>query len=211
MREKDLVWREDMDVFVLEMLRRQVVQLLKYTIDRKGYVEEWPLDQRKPPAPPGCALWLEDVSQGVADGVRTPPRAVCEIVTTGQRPMHNTFPAYNFAGLLGARHAASLKADGLQELSRCARVVVREKLGTVDLLMALWKLKCYTDGMEEYTEMVEEGDEVKKMKKAEHMRLRKEHWEKLQREDQERGIEPRSISEKVKKRRVRQEIPLGGE
>ena len=186
-------------MLVRDLLRGEVVRLLKKTVNRQGYVEEWPLDQRKPPAPPGCALWLGGAHGGEDEAGRKCPVGVCEVVTTGQRPLHNTFPAYDLTALLGEEHLAALRKDGLQEFADSARVVVREKLGTVDLLMALWKLKGYLDGEEDYMEDVRREQEMHEGKRAEHRRLRKENLEQVRGRDGKTGHPPKSDTAKQKK------------
>lgn len=181
--EHDLVWREDMDEFILDQLRRKVVSEVAYCVRKGNYVWDWPLTDSKPPPQPGCVLWLqtpvaqqqqatstgeqaaeeesdasetnEKVSRSAADtsalpSPHLPPRFV-SIVTTGEGPTRNRFPAYNMSELLGEEQLTALKA-AMGPLVDSVRVVLRGKMGTLEPRLALWKLKGYMEGTAGYWE-----------------------------------------------------------
>lgn len=144
----DVVWREDMDSFVLDLMRKKAVRLLKYlSFKPAAYVaacEIYQDVQKKRQA--GAALWLGNAS---AYETRNPgeepphPYAMVKYRTACQ------IPVYNLPALLGPEYLHLLRESS--QSFNGALVVIKQKRNTTETLMHLWKLMGY---------MVSEEDSV---------------------------------------------------
>lgn len=136
----DIVWREDMDTFVLDLMRRKTVRLLRYLSSLPAaYIakcENYQDIQSK--HQPGAVLWLgghdaDDVSNTLEEA--PPPyamvkyRAACHI------------PVYNLCALLSTEYLGQLRASS--QLFHGTLAVVKQKSSTMDALMHLWRLMGY--------------------------------------------------------------------
>ncbi|KAL8943611.1 MAG: hypothetical protein Q9216_000976 [Gyalolechia sp. 2 TL-2023] len=138
----DLVWREDMDAFVLDLMRRKAVKLLKYLSSRpaayiakcEGYADIQSKHQ------PAAVLWLgqpdEEALPTASEEPRSPPpyamvkyRSACHV------------PVYNLPAILGSEHLDRLRVSS--ELYKGPLAVIKQKRNTIDILMHLWKLMGY--------------------------------------------------------------------
>ncbi|KAL8944742.1 MAG: hypothetical protein Q9211_000458 [Gyalolechia sp. 1 TL-2023] len=136
----DLVWREDMDVFVLELMRKKAARLLGYLSSRpaayittcEGYGDIQNKHQ------PGAVLWLgKPDKEGMPTASDEPPppyamvkyRSACNI------------PVYNLPAILGSEHLSQLRVSS--ECCNGPLAVIKQKRNTVDILMHLWKLMGY--------------------------------------------------------------------
>jgi hypothetical protein len=160
-------WRTDMDDFVLELMRRRVVEGLVYLVQRKrGYVAgcvDW-VDAKWSGRQQGVILWTgkngceegelpgpdpavdgkakvaldEDGSPSSYPGHDDPPGFAA--LTIGKKTPHMV-PVHNLQVLLGLGHLEKLKEQC--SIFRRELLIVRDKNLTVDLQMKLWKLQGY--------------------------------------------------------------------
>lgn len=141
-------WRGDMDSFLLELMRRRVVESLLHFAaisekeDRKKYLvkcETW--DSVRELKHRGCLLFL-----GRPDGAPSAPAAdivpprlstmTIEGVKWGWK-----LAVHNLLVLLGEEHSARLRRDS--ELLRDGSLYLLGRQATVKLQMLLWKLQGY--------------------------------------------------------------------
>ena len=150
-----MVWRQDMDTYVLGLLRKELLTGLKYVASRPaGYlVGCGAYGQIGKHAQVGAALWLGDVSEGsnstglegtgggggsgaASEGSVGPPPAYAMLEYRGRY-----IPLYNLRTLLGLECLEELK--GSNAIFRDKFVVVKQKRNTVKIQLALWKLMGY--------------------------------------------------------------------
>jgi hypothetical protein len=139
-KTKSVVWREDMDSFVLELMRRRIVEDLvyfsKYGEDatRKSYVvrcETWDaVKDDKFNGQRGCVLWFGEDENGPG------PRAIMDIpdVRWGRK-----IPVHNMQTLLGPEHIERLKEETALFGHGFLFMIIRSR--TMDLQLKLWKLQ----------------------------------------------------------------------
>ncbi|KAL8733845.1 MAG: hypothetical protein Q9166_001833 [cf. Caloplaca sp. 2 TL-2023] len=134
-----IVWRKDMDTFVLDLMRRKVVKLLKYLSFRPAaYVvpcQEYADIQNKHQA--GAVLWLgEPNDETTVPSVESPPPyAMVEYRSSGHLPL------YNLSALLGSEYLLQLR--DASELFGGTLAVIKRKQTTSDCQLQLWKLMGY--------------------------------------------------------------------
>ena len=151
----DIVWREDMDTFVLEILRSNLAKKLAYLASRPAaYMAACrDSDQISKQNQVGAVLWLgpgEEQQQQhegglayeTAEGTGPPPYAMYFY-----RSHH--IPVYNLPRLLGAHHLNTLKNGKAGHLGH-QYAVLKAKNGTKDVQMELWKLLCYLVDNEQF-------------------------------------------------------------
>lgn len=136
----DLVWREDMDDFILELMRKKAVKLLQYLSSRpSAYIvkcEGYEDIQNK--QQPGAVLWLgkPENEEILSTGEEPPP----PYAMVKYRSAHH-LPLYNLPAILGMEYLRQLRVSS----NNCneALAVIKQKRNTLDLLMHLWKLMGY--------------------------------------------------------------------
>ncbi|KAG7009955.1 hypothetical protein G7Y79_00001g002270 [Physcia stellaris] len=153
---REVVWRQDMDTYVLGLLRKDLLTNLKYIASRPvGYmVGCGAYEQIGKHAQVGAALWLGDAAaegpsstgfEGTGSGGDTgaasegsdgPPPAYAMLDYRGRY-----IPLYNLRTLLGLEYLEQLK--GLNAIFQNKFVVVKQKRNTVKIQLALWKLMGY--------------------------------------------------------------------
>ena len=152
---REVVWRQDMDTYVLGLLRKDLLTSLKYIASRPvGYmVGCGAYEQIGKHAQVGAALWLGDIAEGpnstglegTGSGGDTgaaseesdgPPPAYAMLDYRGRY-----IPLYNLRTLLGIEYLEQLK--GLNAIFQDKFVVVKQKRNTVKIQLALWKLMGY--------------------------------------------------------------------
>lgn len=148
LRASDIVWREDMDTVVLEMLRRNVAKDLKYLASRPAaYIAACKShdnisDHTQISAvlslAPDAAVSSREASSDTpassgAQGL--PPYAM-------RRYKDCYIPYYNLFTLLGPTHLQSLR-DSKPDHFGGQIAVIKAKRRTVRLQLALWKLMGY--------------------------------------------------------------------
>ncbi|KAI4167825.1 MAG: hypothetical protein LQ343_006897 [Gyalolechia ehrenbergii] len=136
----DLVWREDMDVFVLDLMRKKAVRLLKYLSSRSAaYIakcEGYEDIQNK--HQPGAVLWWgKFASEGMLTASEEPPPPYAMVK---YRSAYH-IPVYNLPAILGSEYLRQLRVStGLTDETLA---VIKQKRNTVDILTHLWKLMGY--------------------------------------------------------------------
>ncbi|KAL9601140.1 MAG: hypothetical protein Q9219_002739 [cf. Caloplaca sp. 3 TL-2023] len=137
---EDIVWREDMDVFVGNLMRKKAVRLLRYLSRQPAaYLagcEDYQSIQNK--HQPGATLWLGNRGNSKipsVDGQPPPPYAIVKYRSA--RPL----PLYNLPALLGPEYFNQLCESS--ELFNSSLVVIKQKRNTIDTLMHMWKLMGY--------------------------------------------------------------------
>lgn len=136
----DIVWREDMDTFILNLMRKKAVRLLKYLSSRPAaYVvkcEGYEDIQSKHQS--GAVLWLgrlrEEEVPTDSEG-SPPPYAMVKYRSAGH------IPVYNLPALLGLEYLHQLRDSS--KFFDGALAVIKQKRNTVETLMHLWKLMGY--------------------------------------------------------------------
>ena len=147
----DIVWREDMDFFVLEVLRRNISKTLSYLASRpaafiapcRNY------DSINNHSQVAAVLWL---SKSADSPVHEKPASGDALSFDGQEigpplyAMHyyktQYIPCYNLATLLGPTQLNALR-DSQPNLYGDQFAVVKLKRGTLKVQMELWKLMGY--------------------------------------------------------------------
>ncbi|KAL8829689.1 MAG: hypothetical protein Q9191_001870 [Dirinaria sp. TL-2023a] len=158
----NIVWREDMESYVLALMRTEVIHHLSYLSSLpSGYIvrcDDWDrIDQHHQV---GAILWLGDLepprrkedsllgaggSADTADDDERQPRASEK--DQGPPPYAMVYyrrhhiPVYNAPVLLGNDRLHSLCKDTVALRGNLA--IIKRKHNTVDLQMALWKLMGY--------------------------------------------------------------------
>lgn len=150
------VWREDMDEYVLSLLRNNVAQSLRYLGSRTaGYIQRcdgWDYIGKHHQV--SAVLWLGDttpnfkvVPQNPAQDTNADPFEPTAKRDSGP-PTYamvqyrgRYIPSYNLSFLLGGKHLGSLKDDCVR--MRGSLAVVKQKHATVEVQLALWKLMGY--------------------------------------------------------------------
>lgn len=135
----DIIWRKDMDTFVLDLMRKKVVKLLKYLSSKPAaYVakcEDYENIQSK--HQPGAVLWLGESNGNAVSKINHEPspyamvkyRSACQI------------PVYNIPALLGPDCLGQLRDSS--EPFKNTLVVIKQKRNTLETLMHLWKMMGY--------------------------------------------------------------------
>ncbi|KAL8986378.1 MAG: hypothetical protein Q9205_000158 [Flavoplaca limonia] len=135
-----IVWRRDMDVFVLELLRRKAAKLLKYlSLQPAAYIapsSDYGSIQNR--HQPGAVLWLgqphcDDATMSSRED--PPPYAMVEYRSSGY------IPIYNLPALLGPEHLDELRKT--RNVFNGPLAVIKQKRNTTDCQMQLWKLMGY--------------------------------------------------------------------
>ncbi|KAL8975640.1 MAG: hypothetical protein Q9197_000115 [Variospora fuerteventurae] len=136
----NIVWREDMDDFVLDLMRRKVQRLLGYLSSRPaGYItacHNYEDVQKK--HQPGAVLWL---GNRIGDEPETtkevppPPYAMVKYRSA------SNIPVYNLPMLLGPDFLDQLRSSS--KSFGGALAVIKQKRNTLESLMHLWKLMGY--------------------------------------------------------------------
>ncbi|KAL9128108.1 MAG: hypothetical protein Q9217_003161 [Psora testacea] len=144
----EIVWREDMAEFTLELMRKRAVQGLERCVGlRSGYVvecESWETVRWKQQG--ACVLWMgrgseherkmgDEEGMGGKEASSLPPYAV--VMYHGKN-----IAVYNLPTLLGREHLGGLRGKFPKVLGEELAVVRRKNL-TVQLQMDLWKLMSY--------------------------------------------------------------------
>jgi len=163
-------WRSDMHEFVLELMRRRLVEgLIRLTNSKRGYVvgcSGWKDALAKPQV--GAFIWTG--GNGEQDeGVDIPPEFATLDVSAGQQGENRTkkIPVHNLRRLLGMEKLAELRAKLSSGIFGKEVVVLKHKKVVVDVEMQLWKLQgylaeyrdLYRDPEERLEQDLEDGDE----------------------------------------------------
>jgi hypothetical protein len=158
---KNIKWRDDMHTFVLELMRRRVVENLEYLCTRRrGYVvktESW--DEARKKKQIGAFLWIGKGDIDQADGGSEDAAAVTstmlepgEFATLDIKTGNKTkLPVHNLQVLLGQEHVKALR-EKYSNVFNAEIVVVKDKKATADIILRLWKLQGFLakyEGMEE--------------------------------------------------------------
>ncbi|KAL8701882.1 MAG: hypothetical protein Q9224_000295 [Gallowayella concinna] len=133
-----IVWRKDMDSFILELMRRNTVKSLQYLSARSAaYIvpcQNYEDIQNKHQA--AAVLWLgEPTDDQTAIAADPPPYAMIKYKSSGH------IPIYNLPTLLGSEHLHQLQAASKQFHSTLA--VIKQKHNTSECQLQLWKLMGY--------------------------------------------------------------------
>lgn len=153
LRTNEIVWREDMDTFVLEMLRQSVARDLKYLVSRSAaYIPACKgFNNLADHTQLSAVLWLgphPEASSPEASSQEAPSDSAASSEDQGPSPyaMHrykdHYVPVYNLLTLLGHTHLQSLKASKPTNFGG-QMVVVKAKRRTVKVQVELWKLLGY--------------------------------------------------------------------
>ena len=147
----DIVWREDMDVFVFEILRRNVSKKLSYLASRaaayiapcKNYESINAHDQV------AVVLWL---SKNLDNSIHDERASGDEMSFDGREMGPSTYamhyykthyiPCYNLADLLGPIQLSALR-DSRPDHFNNQFAVMKLKRNTVEVQLELWKLLGY--------------------------------------------------------------------
>jgi len=159
-------WRADMADFVLELMRRRVVEGLVYLVQRKrGYVAgciDWD-DAKMPKRQPKALLLTGKLGDGVDETLETVKAVDVEaeslndedgsrsLLANDEPPLFATLmvgkdkphmvPVHNLQILLGSKHLEDLRKKC--HIFNKEVLIIRDKRVAVDVLMKLWKLQGY--------------------------------------------------------------------
>lgn len=146
-KASEIVWREDMDGFVLKMMRESLVKRLEYLALRPtAYITACDgYDNISDHKQIGAVLWLGSGAGLSQEGSSDPPADI-----TDQGPplyamyhyKHQYIPFYNLSLLLGSANIQSLK-DSKSTRFSTQIAVIKAKRPTMDLHLELWKLMGY--------------------------------------------------------------------
>lgn len=148
LKASEIVWREDMDIFVLELLRRSVTRELKYLASRpaayiaacKGY------DNIADHAQVNAVLWLGQDHEASPQEATSDSPATPEHRGPPPYAMHrykdHYVPCYNLPTLLGHTNLQTLRASSAAQFGG-RMAVIKAKRRTVKLQIELWKLLGY--------------------------------------------------------------------
>ncbi|KAK1770703.1 hypothetical protein QBC33DRAFT_512439 [Phialemonium atrogriseum] len=148
---KRAVWREDMDSFLLELMRRRIVEGLLYFSelcereDRKYLIRCGSWEEIKSHDHRGCVLWLgQDTSAPQVDRsdqqAQTGPGQLATLDIEGGR-FGGKLAVHNLRNLLGEDHLARLKESS--NVLREGNLFLLGRRRTVELQLKLWKLEGY--------------------------------------------------------------------
>ncbi len=135
-----IVWRKDMDTFVLDLMRRKTVTLLKYLSSQPAayIVRCQNYEDIQNRHQPGAVLWLgqpEDDENMTPSQENPPPYAMVEYRSSGYIPL------YNLPALLGPDQLRQLR--DVNKSFQGTLAVIKRKRNTTDCQMQLWKLMGY--------------------------------------------------------------------
>lgn len=135
-----IVWRKDMDTFVLDLMRRKIVKLLEYLSSQPAaYIvqcQDYESIQKR--HQPGAVLWLGQPrgdDSMMSSKEDPPPYAMVEYKSSGYIPL------YDLPALLGPEHLYELR--NISKLFEGTLAVIKRKRNTIDCQMQLWKLMGY--------------------------------------------------------------------
>jgi hypothetical protein len=130
-------WREDMDAFVVELMRRRIVSLLVHiTSKKRGYLvgcTGWEDAEQKTQV--GAYLW----TGGNMDKEGDQPPEFATLWTAVTKPKKT--PVHNLRFLLGREKLQELREKCKNGIWDREVIVLKHKQMTVDLQMRLWKLQ----------------------------------------------------------------------
>lgn len=154
----EIVWREDMDIFVLEILRRNVSKTLSYLASRSAaYVAPCQsYDSINKHGQVAAVLWLrKDANASIRNESSTDDAQSFNIREAIPPPYamhhHKTryIPYYNLAALLGPIHLRALQESRPNHYGD-SLAVIKLKRTTVKVQLELWKLLGYVAQDGEY-------------------------------------------------------------
>lgn len=148
LKASEIVWREDMDVFVLKMLRESLIKKLDYLALRpKAYITACDdYNKISDHKQIGAVLWLgpgpslpsqRSSSDPTADNQDQGPPLYAMY-----RYKDQYIPFYNLLLLLGSANTQVLK-DSKSARFRTQIAVIKAKRPTIELHLELWKLMGY--------------------------------------------------------------------
>ena len=147
----EIVWREDMDIFVLDILRRTISKTLSYLASRPAaYIASCKsYDSINNHDQVAAVLWLRtDADASIRDNSTPGDAASFDVREAGPPPyaMHHYktryIPCYNLATLLGPSHLSALQDSRPDHYGdQCA--IIKLKRTTVNVQLDLWKLLGY--------------------------------------------------------------------
>ncbi len=146
----DLVWREDMDIFILDILRKNVAKTLSYLASRPAaYIAPCKsydgINDRNQVA---AVLWLRKDANVSNNDEPIHGASTFDVPETGPPPytMHchknRYIPCYNLAALLGPIQLSVLQESRPDHYSD-QFAVIKLKRNTVKVQLELWKLLGY--------------------------------------------------------------------
>ncbi|KAL8781549.1 MAG: hypothetical protein Q9203_000234 [Teloschistes exilis] len=139
-KAQEIIWREDMDTFVLELMRKKIVKLLKYLSSRPAaYITPCEgFQDIKKKHQPGAVVWLGEPgshSNSIAEAEGPTPYAMVEHRSSRR------IPIYNIPALLGPEYLILLRDAGKSFDKTFA--VIKQKRSTLEVQLQLWKLMGY--------------------------------------------------------------------
>ena len=151
---RDVVWREDMDTYVLKLMRQDLMSQLQYLSSRpSGYIVGTTYQHFERHFQLGAALWLgagNAESSTSVEGTGTDGEADMSNGSTGP-PAYamlnyngRYIPLFNLQTLLGNKPLEKLRE--FRPSFRDEIAVIKAKQNTVKLQMDLWKVMGYLAG-----------------------------------------------------------------
>ena len=158
LQPKEVLWRQDTDTFVLDLLRKKVLGQLKYLSKRPAaYIVRCHEDNADINShhQVGVIFWLgplqpvEDVPEELESGNLQPNSHSSHIPNLDSGPQsyatilykHQYLPLYNLPRLLGANNVLQLREHSSLFVGEMA--VLKNKKITLDVQLWLWKLEGY--------------------------------------------------------------------
>ena len=154
----EIVWREDMDIFVLEILRKNVLKTLSYLASRTAaYIAPCKnYDSINKHGQVAALLWLrKDTDPSIHNQSPTGDATSFELRESGPSPyaMHHYktryIPYYNLPALLGPIQLSILKESRPDHYGD-QLAVIKLKRTTVKVQLELWKLLGYVAQVGKY-------------------------------------------------------------
>lgn len=143
---KKVNFRPDMGTFILELLRRRVVETLKYLCSlKRGYLvaceggESRVWEDAKKKQSTGAMLWLGPRIGREGEG--SPPPGEFATVDV-DKEAKSKIAVHNLVSLLGSSYVEDLRRHA-PKIFDAEVVVLKSKRNTVDLQLLLWKLQGY--------------------------------------------------------------------
>ncbi len=146
------VWRQDMDAFVVELMRRRIAERLLYyarlvEVEKRGYlVPCGSFDDVQAFSHRGCLLWfgpvgMPETANPSENPAPAPPRLSTMRVEGAK--LARKLAVHNLESLLGPEHLSRLRQGS--DLFREGSLFLLCRKRTLDVQMKLWKLQGYME------------------------------------------------------------------
>jgi hypothetical protein len=143
---KSAVWRQDMDAFILDHMRQQIIQLILYLStlcikEKRHYITQcfgWDDVKFKHR---GAVLWFDDLATNEGDSQDKPGSFAIFDLDIENDTAKTGVPVHNMAMLLGDKYAEQVRRGAA--VFKDGSIFMLAGRRTTDLQLKLWKLQGY--------------------------------------------------------------------